>query len=96
MNKIFVLSLFIFLLLLGNLIPSVGAADEDIAQEYAPILYFEKDETCFPVDVSYHISNSYLYQVDVVAPIHQSPTADMIASYTDTSYYLDKCINWLR
>ncbi|MCK5258931.1 MAG: Vps62-related protein, partial [Thermoplasmatales archaeon] len=89
MNKIFVLSLFIFLLLLGNLIPSVGAADEDIAQEYAPIFYFEKDETCFPVDVSYHISNSYLYQVDVVAPIHQSPTADMIASYTDTSYYLD-------
>lgn len=28
--------------------------------EYAPVFYFESEETCFPVDVSYHINNSNL------------------------------------
>jgi len=30
------------------------------AEDYAPVLYFESQETCYPVDVSYHIDNSYL------------------------------------
>jgi len=47
---VFIIGIFICLAFFGNLIGSVSAADEDIAQEYAPILYFEKDETCYPVD----------------------------------------------
>jgi len=86
---VFVIAVFVFLSFFGNLMGTVKAADADIAQEYAPIFYFEKDEACFPVDVSYHISNSYLYQIDVVNPIHQSPTAEIISNYNDNSYYLD-------
>ena len=30
------------------------------ADDYAPIFYFEGEETCFPVDAEYHIENSVL------------------------------------
>ena len=36
----------------------VEAADTDLARQYAPILYFEKEEICYPVDVSHHIEKS--------------------------------------
>ena len=64
-------------------------AQENIIQNYAPIFYFEKDETCYPVDVSYHISNSYLYHIGIESPIDQSPTEISISNYTERTYYLD-------
>ncbi len=36
---------------------SVNAADYE---DYAPIFYFEGEENCYPVDVSYHINNANL------------------------------------
>jgi len=29
-------------------------------EDYAPVLYFEGEETCYPVDANYHIDNSDL------------------------------------
>ena len=88
---IFVVAVFFFSLFLGGLMGAAEAADEDIAQQYAPIYYFENEETCYPVDISYHVDNSYLYLVDAVGPIDESPTAESIANYSVDGYYLD---NW--
>ncbi|UCH72508.1 MAG: Vps62-related protein [Thermoplasmatales archaeon] len=57
-NKIFCIA-FIALFVL-SCVNTVSADDEELAQQYAPIFHFEKDETCFPVDVSYHLENSNL------------------------------------
>jgi hypothetical protein len=84
-----ILAVFISSLVLGSFVETVEAADIDLARQYAPILYFEKDETCFPVDVSYHIDNSYLYLVGNMNPIDMAPTAESIAEYTEDTYYLD-------
>ena len=45
-----------FLSLLGI---SVNAVDYE---DYAPILYFEWEETCYPIDADFHIINSDLYE----------------------------------
>lgn len=85
----FIVVVFVFSLLFGGLIGTVEADDVAIAQQYAPIFVFEKDETCFPVDVNYHIDNSYLYQVDVGQPIDYNPSAEDLSNYTLDDYYLD-------
>jgi hypothetical protein len=83
--------LFLVVLLILPLLARVGSAatDEELAQQYAPIFYFEGEETCFPVDVSYHIENSYLYMVGSDTPVDMDPTLESIASYTTSEYYLD-------
>ena len=89
---LFITICFVFSLFLGSFTTTVDAADIDIAQQYAPILYFEKDETCFPVDVSYHIDNSYLFQIDNTEPISYSPSESDLSSYSADDYryyYLD-------
>jgi hypothetical protein len=86
---IFILGIFFCLLFFGNMIGIAEADDENIARRYAPILFFEKDETCFPVNVSYHIDNSYLYQIGIESPIDLLPTAESISSYGEGYYYLD-------
>ena len=89
---LFITICFVFSLFLGSFTTTVDAADIDIAQQYAPILYFEKDETCFPVDVSYHIDNSYLFQVGIAEPISYSPSESELSSYSADEYqycYLD-------
>ena len=88
-KSIFIAAVFVSSLVFGSFIGTVQAAGEDIAQQYAPIFYFEKEETCFPVDVSYHIDNSYLYQVDNGIPISPSPTEEDLALYVVDGYYLD-------
>lgn len=35
------------------------------ASDYAPILYFENKEECYPVDVNYHLNNSILETIDI-------------------------------
>jgi len=86
---IFITAIFAASLLFVSFVENAEAADEDIAQQYSPIFYFEKDETCFPVDVSYHIDNSYLYIVGNPNPVDMAPNTDSISNYTNDGYYLD-------
>ena len=51
-----ILAAILFLSLLGI---SVNAVDYE---DYAPILYFEGEETCYPIDADFHIINSDLYE----------------------------------
>ncbi len=92
------ISLIVVLLLLPVLFFGVtnGVAqdNENIAERYAPILYFEKDETCYPVDVLYHIDNSYLYQFTGDDPIliDESPSTLTLSEYGTYDYYLDNVL----
>lgn len=82
--------LLIFLLIAVNHIVSIStAADQDTAEQYAPILYFVDGEKCFPVDVTYAIENSYVYEIGNPTVLSTSPTAEMLKNYTSDSYYLD-------
>jgi hypothetical protein len=71
------------------LIFNVDAADDDLAEQYAPILYFVEGEKCFPVNITYALENSYLYQVGNPTPLLTTLTADLISNYTSDDYYLD-------
>jgi hypothetical protein len=66
------------------LIDACSADDEILARQYAPILYFEKQETCFPVNVSYHIQNSYLYEFTHEGSIliNESVSPETLAQYS--------------
>ena len=88
-KSIFIAAIFISSLIFGSFIGTVEAADEDIAQQYAPIFYFEQEETFFPVDVSYHIDNSNLYLIGDEQPIDTAPSAESISVNTSDGYYLD-------
>ena len=91
-KNVFIVAVFVSSLIFGSFIGTVEAADIDIVQQYAPIFYFEKDETCFPVDVSYHIDNSYLYQFteDEVVLITETPSVDGLDQNSTNEYlYLD-------
>ena len=71
---------------------NIEAADTDIAQKFAPILYFEREEECFPVDVEYHINNSYLYQIDNDQIIDTYPSVEELSNYKTDDYYLDNML----
>jgi hypothetical protein len=89
-KKIIIITVCLGLILLGScMVGMVSAADQDLAERYAPILYFEKNEKCYPVDVSYALNNSNLYEVGNPAPISTSPTKEMLANYTSEKFYLD-------
>ncbi len=89
-KKTLLIILCLGLLVLGNsFVGTVSAADQALAEQYAPILYFESQEKCYPTDVSYAIQNSYLYQVGNPTPISTSPNATLLASYISDGYYLD-------
>jgi hypothetical protein len=66
-----------------------SAADSDLADQYAPILYFEGNEKCYPVDISYALDNSFLYEVGNPSPISTTPSKELLANYTSDNYYLD-------
>ena len=90
-KKIVMITLVIGLLIVGTGYTGIGAAisDQDIYR-YAPILYFENEEKCYPVNVSYALENSYLYEVGNSTPISTSPTAELLANYsTSDNFYLD-------
>jgi len=57
---LFIALLFIFLSLFSS-VSCANPNDIDLAHIYAPILYFKKGESCFPVNVSYHLDNSEYY-----------------------------------
>jgi len=86
-KNVFIVAVFVSSLIFGSFIGTVEAADTDLAQQYAPIFYFEKDESCFPVDVSYHIDNSNLYVVGDDSAINF--TEENLSDYSTDGFYLD-------
>jgi Vacuolar protein sorting-associated protein 62 len=89
-KKTLVITLCISLFFIGtSFIGIVSAADKELAEQYAPVLYFAHDEKCYPVDVSYALNNSYLFEVGNPTPISTSPTKEMLANYTTDAFYLD-------
>jgi hypothetical protein len=83
------------LVIIGMLgIQSVSAQDDAIARQYAPVLYFDGEETCFPVNVSYYIAHTQLYRNtgNGSVLVNPAPTLESLANYTDTSYYLDNVL----
>jgi len=97
-KTLFVLVLLTIVPLLG-ITGSAASGDAELAQKYAPIFYFEQSETCYPVDISYHLNNSYLCKATETGSvlITQTPTAEEIANYSleqsiyqnPQNYYLD-------
>lgn len=70
----------------------VSADDQSLAEQYAPELYFEAQEKCFPVTAEYAIENSKLYKFDDPDPIDENPTAESLSAYAGVAYsdyYLD-------
>jgi len=62
--------------------------DEVLAAKHAPILYFEKEETCYPVDAMYHIDNSFLKNVDS-DEVNEAPSLSELKLITSDAFYLD-------
>ena len=79
------------MLVLCFISPSVSALDGDeaLASQYAPIFYFEKEETCYPVDVSYHLINSDLFTLDDETAIDTSPENLDLSDFAEDVFYLD-------
>ena len=55
--------LVVFLIISVSLTGLTCSAD-GIAETYAPIFYFEGEETCYPIDAQYHLDNSDLVCID--------------------------------
>ena len=78
------------LMLSTNILSGLAsAADQDLAVKYAPVLYFEGNEKCYPVDISYSLNNSYLYEVGNPSPISTTPSKELLANFTSDHFYLD-------
>lgn len=81
----------LFFTMLINCCVSVTADDQSMAEQYAPVFYFEAMETCFPVTAQYHIDTSRLYQYPNQL-IEENPTSSGIGAFTGETYndyYLD-------
>jgi len=87
MKKFVLTSIVLCVFLLFNL--SCSAQD---ANDYAPIFYFESEETCYPIDVEFQLTYSYLYDIDNTIPISTDPSIIDLSSYSSDAYqyyYLD-------
>ena len=91
MNKKIVISIFFIGILIAgsNFVSIASAADQELAEQYAPILYFVEGEQCFPVDVSYALENSYLYENGNPSPLSTTPTEALLSTLTTDTYFLD-------
>lgn len=100
-RTISILSFFV-ILLIGLLFINTQSipADENVAKSYAPILYFESQEQCHPIDAQFHIDNSKLIYFDVNAGISsivdETPTVSHLANLSDQFYFLDNVHGSLR
>ncbi len=79
------------LLFSTNILGGIASADDQsLAEQYAPILSFEANEKCYPVDINYSLDNSILYEIGNPNPILPAPVdASLLAGYATDSYYLD-------
>jgi len=84
------LTLFFFLCLLCTGTQSV-LGDTSKVQSYAPVLYFEAQEECYPINAEFHIDNSHLYIHDGESPtlITENPNASDLAQISQNNFYLD-------
>lgn len=73
--RIFVVSILLLLLPLLGFTASAGDAED-----YAPILYFEGEETCYPVSVDYFLAN----KVDETISITLNEESTLIPYYDNT------------
>ena len=69
--KMFTIASFILLVLV---LFSASCSAQNYA-EYAPILYFESEETCYPIDAEFQLTYSYLYDVDNNIPVSTDPSS---------------------
>jgi hypothetical protein len=89
-NKIIISILLIGVLVIGSNCVIIGsAANQELAEQYAPILYFVEGEKCYPVNVSYAFENSYLYENGNPSPLSTAPNAAILSTYTSDNYFLD-------
>jgi len=90
-TKTVLLTIFVSIVFLGTYFVGFAAADDQqLAEQYAPIMYFTADEKCYPVDISYALNISNLYQVGNPTPIATFPISPLILDqYTTDNYFLD-------
>ena len=92
---LFVVILFLSMFFMSSIASADDAGDYDLASQFAPILYFEGEEECYPVVASYHIQNSYFYDNNGDL-ISSSPTEGLLSGYSSSDsydfYYLDNQI----
>ena len=91
MDKKIVISIFFIGILIAgsNFVSIASAADRELAEQYAPILYFVEGEKCFPVNVSYAFENSFLYENGNPSPLSTTPTEALLSTLTTDTYFLD-------
>jgi len=67
------------------------ADEQQLAETYAPRLFFERSEELFPVAVDYHLANANLNRSDGATStlITATPTAESLGAYAADTYYLD-------
>jgi len=68
-----------------------GLEEQQLAETYAPRLFFERDEELFPVAVDYHLANANLNRSEgnTSTLITATPTAESLGAYSGATYYLD-------
>ncbi len=58
-------TVFFITLLIPFFLLNITSLAQINAEDYTPILYYEGEETCYPVEAEYHISNSNLETIDI-------------------------------
>jgi len=91
MKQLFVcvMAVLISFCFFGTLMVTAQGDDQTLVQQYAPILYFEHGETCYPVDVSFHLENSYVYAIGNETPDDMDIEEFDLLEYASDTYYLD-------
>jgi len=76
------------------------ALEMQLAEQYAPIFYFEKEEQVFPVAVEYHLANANLNRSDEGTPhlLVVNPSPEQLGAYTSIgqNYYLDNTVGTIE
>ena len=95
MNKKRMAKIVCFFVLLVSTISIISinpvSAEEINPTTYAPILYFEGQETCYPIDATYHIDNSavYVHDGETATLVEDNPTISELSTYTESAFFLD-------
>jgi len=81
----------VIIVLFGLLLFSSSCSAQN-ANDYAPIFYFESEETCYPIDAEFQITYSSLFDVGNSIPISTDPSMIDLSTYSSDIYqyyYLD-------
>jgi len=86
--KIFIL----FIILLCTFLLFITSCPAQNVSDYAPIFYFESEESCYPITAEFQLTYSYLFEVDNTIAILTNPSGFSLSSYSSDTYqyyYLD-------